>query len=397
MGKKRIIAACCITFVVTVVGTIGFMSLFNVGIGDKAFVSLTEYQKMKTAATRYAELDSLYDFLEANYYEDLNEEDLALGMYKGLFEGTGDPYTKYLTKEERESQEKYFSGEFDGVGVSMNASEEGYIQIISVMDDSPAKKAGVKDGDIIVAVDDVRYSGEELSQAAEALRGPKGTKVKMTVSRDGEIMHFELKRAPIEDVSVYSNVIENNIGYIRITSFVANTSELFEEELASLEKKNVSGLVIDIRSNGGGLVNESVEIADMLMNEAVVVYAEDGKGEKTYYKTKDGRTPLKYVVLVNKGTASASEILAAGIQCNEEGTVLGETTFGKGIIQKSWRLTNGDGAEITIAQYFTSNGEVIHKKGITPDVVSELKEEDIEDGVVVNDRQLQKAIEVLNK
>ncbi|MBE6021310.1 MAG: S41 family peptidase [Clostridiales bacterium] len=397
MGKKRIIAACCITFVVTVVGTIGFMSLFNVGIGDKAFVSLTEYQKMKTAATRYAELDSLYDFLEANYYEDLNEEDLALGMYKGLFEGTGDPYTKYLTKEERESQEKYFSGEFDGVGVSMNASEEGYIQIISVMDDSPAKKAGVKDGDIIVAVDDVRYSGEELSQAAEALRGPKGTKVKMTVSRDGEIMHFELKRAPIEDVSVYSNVIENNIGYIRITSFVANTSELFEEELASLEKKNVSGLVIDIRSNGGGLVNESVEIADMLMNEGVVVYAEDGKGEKTYYKTKDGRTPLKYVVLVNKGTASASEILAAGIQCNEEGTVLGETTFGKGIIQKSWRLTNGDGAEITIAQYFTSNGEVIHKKGITPDVVSELKEEDIENGVVVNDRQLQKAIEVLNK
>lgn len=397
MGKKRIIAACCITFVVTVVGTIGFMSLFNVGIGDKAFVSLTEYQKMKTAATRYAELDSLYDFLEANYYEDLNEEDLALGMYKGLFEGTGDPYTKYLTKEERESQEKYFSGEFDGVGVSMNASEEGYIQIISVMDDSPAKKAGVKDGDIIVAVDDVRYSGEELSQAAEALRGPKGTKVKMTVSRDGEIMHFELKRAPIEDVSVYSNVIENNIGYIRITSFVANTSELFEEELASLEKKKVSGLVIDIRSNGGGLVNESVEIADMLMNEGVVVYAEDGKGEKTYYKTKDGRTPLKYVVLVNKGTASASEILAAGIQCNEEGTVLGETTFGKGIIQKSWRLTNGDGAEITIAQYFTSNGEVIHKKGITPDVVSELKEEDIEDGVVVNDRQLQKAIEVLNK
>lgn len=397
MGKKRIIAACCITFVVTVVGTIGFMSLFNVGIGDKAFVSLTEYQKMKTAATRYAELDSLYDFLEANYYEDLNEEDLALGMYKGLFEGTGDPYTKYLTKEERESQEKYFSGEFDGVGVSMNASEEGYIQIISVMDDSPAKKAGVKDGDIIVAVDDVRYSGEELSQAAEALRGPKGTKVKMTVSRDGEIMHFELKRAPIEDVSVYSNVIENNIGYIRITSFVANTSELFEEELASLEKKKVSGLIIDIRSNGGGLVNESVEIADMLMNEGVVVYAEDGKGEKTYYKTKDGRTPLKYVVLVNKGTASASEILAAGIQCNEEGTVLGETTFGKGIIQKSWRLTNGDGAEITIAQYFTSNGEVIHKKGITPDVVSELKEEDIEDGVVVNDRQLQKAIEVLNK
>ena len=108
----------------------------------------------------------------------------------------------------------------------------------------------------------------------------------MTVSRDGEIMHFELKRAPIEDVSVYSNVIENNIGYIRITSFVANTSELFEEELASLEKKNVSGLVIDIRSNGGGLVNESVEIADMLMNEGVVVYAEDGKGEKTYYKTK---------------------------------------------------------------------------------------------------------------
>ncbi|MBR6700444.1 MAG: S41 family peptidase [Firmicutes bacterium] len=395
--RKKTIAACCITFVITVVGTIGFMSVFNVGIGDKAFVSLTEYQQMKTIATRYAELDSLYNFLEANYYEELDEEALTLGMYKGLFEGTGDPYTKYLSEEERESHEEYFSGEFEGIGVSMNASSEGYIQIISVMDDSPAKKAGVKDGDIILAVDDVRYSGSELSEAAEALRGEKGTKVKMTVSRDGEILHFELTRAPVTDVSVYSDIIEDNMGYIRITSFVGNTAELFKEELEELEKKKVSGLIIDIRSNGGGLVNESVEIADMLMDEGVVVYAEDGNGEKTYYKTKAGRTPLKYVVLVNKGTASASEILAAGIQCNKEGTVLGETTFGKGIIQKSWRLTNGEGAEITIAQYFTADGEVIHEKGITPDIVTELKEEDITDGMVTNDRQLQKAVAVLKK
>ena len=218
--RKKTIAACCITFVITVVGTIGFMSVFNVGIGDKAFVSLTEYQQMKTIATRYAELDSLYNFLEANYYEELDEEALTLGMYKGLFEGTGDPYTKYLSEEERESHEEYFSGEFEGIGVSMNASSEGYIQIISVMDDSPAKKAGVKDGDIILAVDDVRYSGSELSEAAEALRGEKGTKVKMTVSRDGEILHFELTRAPVTDMSVYSDIIEDNMGYIRITSFV---------------------------------------------------------------------------------------------------------------------------------------------------------------------------------
>ena len=395
--KKKIIAACCITFVVTVVGTIGFMSLFNVGIGDKAFVSLTEYQQMKTIASRYTALDSLYNFLEENYYEDLDEEDLALGMYKGLFEGTGDPYTRYLSKEEREAQEEYFSGEFDGVGVTMNASPEGYIQIISVMDDSPAKKAGVKDGDVILAVDDVRYSGSELSKAAEALRGEKGTKVKMTVSRNGEVMSFDLVRAPITDVSVYSEIKEDNIGYIRITSFVGNTAELFKEELEKLEKKNVSGLIIDVRSNGGGLVNESVEIADMLMDEGTVVYAEDGKGERTYYKTKAGRTPLKYVVLVNSGTASASEILAAGIQSNDEGTILGETTFGKGIIQKSWRLTNGEGAEITIAQYFTSDGKVIHEKGITPDIVTELKAEDITAGVVTNDRQLQKAIDILKK
>lgn len=279
----------------------------------------------------------------------------------------------------------------------MNASQDGYIQIISVMDDSPAKKAGVKDGDIILSVDDVRYSGSELSEAAEALRGKKGTKVKMTVSRNGEVLSFELTRAPITDLSVYSNITEDNIGYIRITSFVANTSELFEKELEKLERSNVSGLIIDIRSNGGGLVNESVEIADMLMNKGVVVYAEDSKGKKTYYRTETGRTPLEYVVLVNGGTASASEILAAGIQSNKEGTILGETTFGKGIIQNSWRLTNGEGVEITVAQYFTSDGKVIHKKGITPDITVAIEDEDVTDGVVTYDRQLQKAIEILKK
>ena len=394
--KKKVITACCITFVITVAATMGFMRIFNVGIGDKVFVSQTDYENMKTVASRYSAVERMYEFLEENYYQELDEEEMITGLIKGLFEGTGDPYTRYMTEEEYEEMESSYSGEFEGVGVSMNVSDDGYIEVISVIDDSPAQKAGIKDGDLIVAVDDVRYTGEQLSEAAGVMRGEKGTQVKLTVSRDGVLMDFNIVRAPISDISVTSRMLDGNYGYIRISSFNTNTAEQFKKELEAMENKKAAGLVIDLRSNGGGLVDQSVEIADMLMNEGTIVYMENGKGEKTYYKSKAGRTELEYVVLVNGGSASASEILVAGIQGNNEGTIVGTQTYGKGITQKTWKLAGGGGIEITVSQYFAPDGGVIHKKGITPDIVVEFEESDITDGVVTNDRQLQKAVEVLS-
>ncbi|MDO4482581.1 MAG: S41 family peptidase [Bacillota bacterium] len=394
--KKKTITACCITFFVTVAITMGFMRIFNVGIGDKVFVSQTDYENMKAAAYRYSAVDKMYKFLEDNYYQDLDEEEMVTGLIKGLFAGTGDPYTRYMTEEEYADMEKSYSGEFEGVGVSMNVSDDGYIEVISVIDDSPASKAGIRDGDLIVAVDDVRYSGEQLSEAAAVMRGEKGTGVKLTVSRGGVLMDFNLVRAPISDISVSSGMLEGNIGYIRIASFNNNTAQQFKKELQSMENKKAAGLVIDLRSNGGGLVDQSVEIADMLMNEGTIVYMENGKGEKTYYTSEAGRTELEYAVLVNGGSASASEILVAGIQGNDEGTIIGTQTYGKGITQKTWKLAGGGGIEITVSQYFAPDGGVIHKKGITPDIVVDFEESDITEGVVTNDRQLQKAVEILS-
>ena len=189
--------------------------------------------------------------------------------------------------------------------------------------------------------------------------------------------------------SVRSEVLEGNIGYIRISSFEEKTAEDFKQHLRDLELKGVKGLVLDLRDNGGGLVEVSVEIADMLLGEGVVTYTEDREGNKNYYKSNTGATNLPYVVLVNGGTASASEIITAAIQDNEGGKIIGTTTYGKGIIQSIEKLSNGDAVKLTIMQYFSPKGNIIHKVGIKPDVEVEALAED------TTDKQLEKAIELL--
>ena len=395
--SKKTIVACCVTFALAVALTLGCMTIFNVGIGDKVFVSMEDYDEIKAVADKYSELEQLHDFLEENYYTEIEESDLMTGIYKGLFSGTGDPYTTFLTADEYQSMLDSYSGEFEGIGVMMSVSASNNIEIISVVEDTPAQKAGIKDGDLIIAVDGVRYTGSQLQEATNAMRGEKGTEVTLTISRNGVMSEYTIVRAPISEVSVTHKMLDNNIGYIRVNSFRENTADQFSDALSEIEKAGAAGLVVDIRSNGGGLVEEAVEIADMLMDAETIVYLENGKGEKTYYKSEAGRTALNYVVLVNGGSASSSEILVAGIQGNKEGTIVGTQTYGKGITQNTWKLRSGCGVKITTAQYFGPNGEVIHKQGITPDVVVELQESDVQDGVLVNDRQLQEAVKLLLK
>lgn len=395
--SKKTIVACCVTFALAVALTLGCMTIFNVGIGDKVFVSMEDYDEIKAVADKYSELEQLHDFLEENYYTEIEESDLMTGIYKGLFSGTGDPYTTFLTADEYQGMLDSYSGEFEGIGVMMSVSASNNIEIISVVEDTPAQKAGIKDGDLIIAVDGVRYTGSQLQEATNAMRGEKGTEVTLTISRNGVMSEYTIVRAPISEVSVTHKMLDNNIGYIRVNSFRENTADQFSDALSEIEKAGAAGLVVDIRSNGGGLVEEAVEIADMLMDAETIVYLENGKGEKTYYKSEAGRTALNYVVLVNGGSASSSEILVAGIQGNKEGTIVGTQTYGKGITQNTWKLRSGCGVKITTAQYFGPNGEVIHKQGITPDVVVELQESDVQDGALVNDRQLQEAVKLLLK
>lgn len=395
--KKKIIGAGVVLVILTAVLTTAVLNIFEIPVGNKVYISEIEYEQIRRFQEDFKLLPYLKKFLEENYYEPLDQEALQTGVYKGLFDGAGDPYTRYLTKEEYEKLISATAGEFGGVGVVMSMNEEGYAEVVSVVKGGPAVKAGVEMGDLIVMVDDEDCRGMALSDVSALLKGEEGTKVKLSILRDGEMKSFTLKRSMIEETSVYGEVIEDNMGYIRISSFDLNTGAQFEEALQDLERKGVDGLVIDLRANMGGVVEQSVAVADLLMDEGVVVYLEDGKGEKKYYRTIDGRTALNYVLLVNKATASASEVLAAGVQDNGEGTILGTQTYGKGIMQKTWRMRNGDGLEITFAQYFSPKGKVIHEVGIMPDVVVELEESDLEGNYIVNDRQLKEAVKLLRE
>jgi carboxyl-terminal processing protease len=280
------------------------------------------------------------------------------------------------------------TGQLQGIGVTVTA-KDNFVEIVSTVKESPAYNAGLKSGDVILKVDDVEYDGTQLQEAASALRGNSGTKVKVTYLRNQAINEVEIIRASIELESVTSKILDDNIGYIDIKSFENNTGKDFEKELRALEMKGVDSLIIDLRDNGGGIVESGVEIADLLLDEGVVAYTEDYKKDRTYYNSVHGKTKLPFVVLVNQGTASTSEILVAGIKYQKAGTVVGEKTYGKGIIQTVMGISSFDYMRITIMEYFSPDGQRIDKIGINPDYVVPLIEGDLKD------YQLEKAIELL--
>ena len=356
----------------------------------------------RKGAEEYLYLKETYGFAEAlkkvvkdQFYVPVEDEEALLsGMYKGLVAGLDDPYSEYLTEEEFKTLIDQLQGNYSGIGVTMSANEEDYIEVISVTDQSPAQKAGIRTKDLIIGVDGVTYTGGQMSAAAEKIRGEKDTMVKITILRGTEILEFEIQRDTLTDVTVYAEMKENNIGYLRISGFELNTGKDFAAELRKMEEAKVDGLIIDLRNNGGGVVSSAIEVADELMDAATVVYAENQKGEKTYYKTENGKTKLPYVLLVDGGSASAAEILAAGVQEYGGGLVVGTQTYGKGVIQTTQSLINGGALKLTTMQYYTSSGKAIQGVGMTPDIVVELTWDDVDENGKLQDRQLEKALEL---
>ena len=366
-------------------------------ITDQIRISRADYEAYKTIKSDYNDLFALEKLIEEKYYIPIDREKLFEGMYKGLFWGIGDPYSAYLTKEEYQDLMITTSGEYQGIGVTIAPDDNGYISVVAPMDGSPAAKAGIKSGDIILSVDGVEYAGDTIDAAASAMRGTVGTKVQIGILRDGETMKMEIKRANIVMQTVKSETLKDGIGYIRISSFEEHTAQDFAEALRNLESNGAKALIIDLRDNPGGLVDVSVDVADYLLPECVVTYTQDRQGEKHYFKSKAGATDLPYVLLVNQGSASASEIVASAIKDQKGGQIVGTKTFGKGIIQEIVPLDNGDATKLTIMQYFSPDGHVIHKVGVEPDVVVEVNEEDLVDGKLPREKdvQLQKALELL--
>ncbi|MBQ9890622.1 MAG: S41 family peptidase [Firmicutes bacterium] len=362
----------------------------KLGVSDAVVMTAEEYEDYNYLISTYGKMDKLKEMVENTYYIKVDSEKLMENAYSGLVAGLEDPYSEYISAKDYENYMASMLGSYSGVGMSFYNNEDSVLEVIQVYKGSPAEAAGMKPGDIILEVDGKAFTGPESTEAAAAIRGKEGTSVTVKYRRNGKEDSVTMVRAQITVQTIEYEMLEGSIGYIQIDSFESATGADFKAALDDLTQQGAKGLVIDLRNNGGGLVNEAIKVADELMNQGTVVYTEDHNGKRDYYTTESGRTALPYVLLVNEYTASASEILAAGIQDNKEGQIVGTKTFGKGIIQSIYPMfDDGSAVKLTTMQYFSASGNTIHKVGITPDHVVELKEGDN------TDYQLRKALEVL--
>jgi len=387
MKKKTFALILCLTLIVgggLMYGGIQIAVMVDVG---NVQVPVSEYENLKYMNEKYAKLEQLYQTIEENFYQDVDTDLLEIGIYKGLFSGLDDVYSAYMTKDEYEAWKASALGEFEGIGITFAQDDNGEFVILNTITGSPAEKAGLLAGDLILEVDGKEFT--DLETLGTAIRGDAGSKVEVTYQRSSKEYKISLIRAKIVTESVTYELRKDGIGYIKITGFEDQTSEDFAAALRDLEVKGATGLIIDLRNNGGGLVDEGVQIADMLMGKGTITYLQDRNGEKEYYESDAQKTSLPYVVMVNDGTASTSEIVAAAIKDSDDGQLIGITTFGKGIVQSTSQLPDGDAIKLTIKQYFSPLGTTIHKIGVTPDFV-------VEDNPNIDgDEQLNKALALL--
>ena len=354
-------------------------------------VSTETVQKMKT----------IENVIDAYYYGDeVTAGELQDGVYKGMMASLGDPYSEYYSMEELEDAVNSNQGISYGIGAYISINKQMNTAMISgVMEDSPAQEAGLREGDIIYKVEEEFTQGLSLNSVVSMVKGREGTTVHLTIYREGEpdYLDMDIVRAKqIETTTVDSGMVEDhdNIGYIRIREFDGVTVDQYAEAVAVLKEQGMEAMILDLRSNPGGDLSAVVDIARKILPAGLVVYTEDKKGERTEY-TCDGEHELQMplVVLVNEYSASASEILAGAIQDYNKGTLIGTTTYGKGIVQRIHRLDDGTALKLTVSAYFTPNGRNIHGIGIEPDIELEYDYEANEaDGT---DNQVLKAVEVL--
>lgn len=348
-------------------------------------------------------LELLEEVIDAYYMNDVTTEQLRIGVYKGLLEGLGDPYSCYYTAEEYEDLMESSSGTYCGIGavVQQNAKTM-LITIVKPYVNAPAYKAGMLPGDIIYMVDGVDVTGMEIDSVVAMMKGEEGTVVKVTVVRDGEVDPVELTitRDVIEVETIEYEMLANKIGYILISQFDEVTPKQFKDAIEQLEADGMKGLIIDLRDNPGGLLDAVVDMLDYVLPKGLIVYTEDKYGNKQEYKGKDNHElKLPIVVMINGNSASASEIFAAAMQDYKKATLVGTTSFGKGIVQSVIPISDGTAIKLTVSKYFTPNGVCIHGTGVTPDVEVDLAEE-LKQKVVIEheeDNQLAEAIKVLKK
>ena len=380
-----------ITFLITSIGMYQYFT--NNSFGKQLVVSSENNGEITSELSKYRALIDKY------FLGEVDEEKLKEGAIKGYIEGLDDPYTEYISKEDMEDYLADATGNFVGIGIYMvQDTETNKIMVLAPIKGSPAEKAGILPGDLIVSVDGVQYTAEEMTVASNKIKGELGTTVKIEVLRENETMNFELKRENIKVNPVEAKKLENNIGYIEFSSFDDGTAEEFKTKFEELQEQGIKSLIIDLRNNGGGIVDEALEIADYILEkDDVILYEVDKNGKETVEKSKN--TPIinmPIIILTNENTASSSEILAGALKDHEKAKIVGTKTYGKGVIQQLLTLPDGSGLKITAEEYLTPNKTKINEIGIEPDEEVKLPE-GVKNVLTVeekDDTQLQKAIEM---
>jgi carboxyl-terminal processing protease len=338
----------------------------------------------------------VYNLIQRQYIDEVDTETLVDGATKGLVDALGDQYSGYMTPEEFDLINSDISGEFNGIGVIIHTDEDtGEVVVVGLLEGAPAAEAGIKPGDIFHAVDGVEVQGMNQTELATRVRGEEGTNVTITVRRGDDLLDFPITRAHLTVQNVESRVLDNDMGYIRLNQFTTSARADIDAALEDIDVNNRRGLILDLRDDPGGLLSAAIDIASAFIEDGVVVteaFSDDD--QETYNATgeyADIQVPI--AVLVNGGSASASELLAGALQDRGVATIIGTTTLGKGTVQNWQSLVNGGGVRLTIAKWLTPNGRWIHEQGITPDIVVEWEDQTFTPGE--HDPQLNAAVEFL--
>ena len=341
----------------------------------------------------------LENYIDMYFLDQIDDDKMADAIYKGIIDGLGETYAAYYNKEEFKQIQESTSGIFCGIGAYISTdTKTGIVSIVKPMKNSPAQKAGVEAGDVIYAVDGKEVTGMEISKVQALVKGEKGTKVELTLIRDNQQKKVKVTRDEIQEDTVAYQMLPGKIGYVQVTSFEQVTPEQYNDAIKALEKKGQKGMIIDLRDNGGGLLDAAVSMADRILPKGLVVYSKDKDGKKQEFFAEDQdafEKPL--AILVNENSASASEVFSGAIQDEKAGTLVGAQTYGKGIVQSMFDLGDGTGLKMTTAKYYTPKGRDIHGKGLTPDVKAELTEEisTLSDGKTKVDSQMKAAHDYL--
>ena len=403
MNRRFVIIAATVWMMVIVAMASSAITMALIGDenGRAAYlVSEDDYELIR----RYSRLDDVRKTLLDEYYQPLQEDALVTGAIRGMMGSIGDPYTFYYTTEEMQKSSEESNGVLHGVGMVVQTTSDGCIEITKVYANSPAEQAGLQIGDRIVEADGQLLSGENgkaLRDAVALIRGEDGTQVRLTVLRNGETLQIDVLRGEVSISYVEYSLIGSDVGYVSISQFTGNDVDGFTEAMEAFKSADVAGIVVDLRGNPGGLLTDVVKIADMLLPEGLVTYVEDRDGNRQEERSDAEYWDVPMVVLVNGMSASASELFTAAMQDYDRATVVGTRTFGKGIVQTLITFSeDGAGMQLTTASYFSPKGRSIHQTGVEPDVTVELSEDSILSGISPDperDNQLAIALQELQK